>query len=264
MNIQFSLAGTALNSEEALALLESTKGKGSNSVIELERIIDINELDANVLFQTAVATGDQNLASLAWKISVSKKTEPQPVKETPKLTLVTPAKKLQDLDSIIDYLNKTSSYTSTGVAMLLKMSAGKEWFTLRETAIHFANTIFAEDRMLITSKFFRGFEYVDGKLSPIDYNGKIERKKTFHVSPMYIALREGLVYCTRNELLEQVRVLSVGAPYVDQPTPSVQATRRVYYKIRATERGKQLAEMWADLDRYIVRNFAAQIPAKVS
>jgi hypothetical protein len=259
MNIQFSLAGTALNDKEALALLESTKSKNTNSVIELEKIIDVNDLDANMLFQTAVVTGNQELASLAWKISVAKAEAPQPVAKTPEPTLATTSKKLAELDTIIDHLNKTTSYCSTGVAMLLKMSRTQECFTLRQTAIHFANSIFASHPEVLASKFFKGFEYIDGKLSPIGLNGKIERNKTFHVSPMYLALREGLLYCTRNQLMKQMRRLSVGAPYVENPSPSVGATRRIYYAVQATDRGKQLAEMWADMDRYIVRNFAAHL-----
>lgn len=257
MNIQFSLAGTQIETNEALALLaasnqDSTK---SNPVIELDKIIDLHDLDANVLFQTAVTTGNQELASLAWKISVHKQQSSTKPKETPNLTLVSYKRQAESLEAIIEYLNSTSSYCSTGVAMVLKMASEKEWTTLRETAIHFANTMWTKHPETRVSKFFRGFELINGELAPIDYNGKIDRKKTFHVSPMYIALREGLLYCTRNNLVEQKRMLSVGAPYTKNPTASIQSTRRIYYKFKATERGMNLTEMWADMDRYINKKF---------
>jgi hypothetical protein len=121
---------------------------------------------------------------------------------------------------------------------------------------------FANDLMKngsnVSCNFLRGFELRNGELSPIDISSGMERKRTFHVSPMYLALREGLVYCTKHNLLQYKRMLSVGATHSGVTSPQIDNTRRIYYKISATERGKQLVEMWGDLDRYIAKSFEIQ------
>lgn len=261
MNIQFSVGGTLLEANEALALLNLAAGhEKGRPTIELDRLIDLKTLDATSLFQTAVSTGNQELASLAWKISVNKKAQPfsKDTVSSPKLTLVKPAKE-KNLESIIETLNNSNSYYAMGAAMLLRQASQKEWTTIRETAIDFINDMWLSSPNTRNCKFYRGFSLSEGKLTPIDLNSGIERKHTFHVSPMYIALREGLVYCTEQNLVEIKRTLSVGATRSKTDTPKTSHMRRVYYRFKLTERGVELMDMWADIDRYINKTFAGQI-----
>jgi len=256
MNFQFCLAGTPIEPHEAVALLEIAAPKGSSKpMIDISTIIDTKELNASKLFELAVSKQNQDLASLAWKISVQQK---QPATfGAPKLKVVSSVKE-PTLEGIIEQLNGTNSYCALGTAMLLKATSFKQWVTLRETATYFAGEIVNKKLGFPTSKFLRGFEMVEGKPTPIDLSSGIERKHTFHVSPMYIALREGLVYCKKHGLVEQKQMLSVGAPYSKNSSLQIDSTRRIYYKINCSKRGLQLVEMWADMDRYIEKNFELQ------
>jgi len=256
MNFQFCLAGTPIEPHEAVALLEVAGHKGHSApVIEISTLIDTRNLNASKLFELAVSKQNQDLASLAWKISLQQK---QPSSfTTPKLKVVSSAKE-PALEEIIEQLNRTNSYCALGTAMLLKAASSDEWVTLRETATQFACEIVNRKLGFATSKFLRGFDMVDGKPNPIDLSSGIERKYTFHVSPMYIALREGLVYCKKHGLVEQKKMLSMGAPYSKNSSPQIESTRRIYYKIKTSDRGRQLVEMWADMDRYIEKNLELQ------
>lgn len=267
MNIQFSVAGTPLDSSEALALLNVAAKAGTNSnTIELTDLIDVSSLDANQLFQTAVATENSTLASLAWKISVGKWKQPttgsgangNESKPAPKLSIVKPRGFEKDLGSIIEHLNKSSSYSSLGAAIILQQAASVEWSTIRETAIKFVNTMWRAKPETRGCKMYRGFSLVNGELTPIDFNSGVERKQTFHVSPAYIALREGLLFCTNNGLVQTKRAISIGN-YMETKQRNTEQMRRIYYRFKATQRGQDLIEMWADMDRYIDKGFASQL-----
>lgn len=262
MNFQFALAGIPIEMAEAEALLKATRGDTANPVIDISSLIDSENLDASKLFEMAVSKKQQDLASLAWKISMQ---QTKPIKATQmaaptKLRLVEKEESSVDLGEIIDHLNNSRSYATLGVAMLLKATSTKQWVTLRETATFFANELFKQRHVVPPSKFLRGFQVMDGGMSvgPVDMSSGLERRHTFHVSPMYIALREGLLYCKKHDLVEQKRMLSVGAPYAKAPKNNSDSTRRIYYKISATSRGKQMVNLWADLDQYIMKNFEMQ------
>lgn len=257
MNFQFRIGGTILEQNEAEALLSATKNSSTPTIIDLNPVLSHAQMDAGKLFELAVTQKNQDLASLAWKISVQQQQEAKKKEtaKTPKLTLVS-YEKQQSLESIIEHLNNTTSYRSLGVAMLLKATKEREWVTLREVATEFANEMWP--RVSTNCKLLKGFEHKAGKLTPVDLSSGIERRYTFHVSPLYISLREGLIYCKSQNLMEQKKMLSVGAPYAKTTDPRTESTRRIYYKIKATERGEALAELWADIDRYIQKGFQIQ------
>lgn len=262
MNFQFRLGGTLLEPQEAVALFSATTSDSNKKpMIDLDHVIDFDALDPGKLFELAVNKQNEDLASLAWKISIQQTkgtaSKQKATHVSPKFKVLEGTSNTLDLDEIIAYLNRTSCYCTLGVAMLLKVTNEKEWVTLRETAIMFANNLMTKGSSK-SCKFLRGFELRNGVLSPIDLSSGMERRKTFHVSPMYLALREGLVYCTKHNLLQHKRMLSVGATNSGLTSPQIDNTRRIYYKISATSRGKELVEMWGDIDRYIAKNFEMQ------
>lgn len=260
MNFQFALAGIPIELAEAEALLKAMRGETVSPVIDISTLIDSKNLDASKLFEMAVNKKQQGLASLAWKISMqqAKPSKVSKLAVPTKLRLIENEPKPCGLEEIIDHLNNSRSYATLGVAMLLKATSTKQWVTLRETATFFANELFKQRHIAPASKFLRGFQVMDGGLSPVDMSSGLERRHTFHVSPMYIALREGLLYCKKHGLVEQKRMLSVGAPYAKAPKQNSDSTRRIYYKIAATSRGKDMVNLWADLDQYIMKNFEIQ------
>lgn len=260
MNFQFCFNGTPIEPHEAVALLEASSYKGpTKPVIDICNLIDSKDLDAGKLFEMAVSNQNQGLASLAWKVSVQQN-QAQPRKvQTPASHSASKALTVDtdSIENIIEHLNGTSTYTSLGVALLLRATSSKEWVTLREAAIHYVNDVILDKLKLNNSKFLRGFKWDGNQFMPVDMSSGQKRRDTFHVSPLYISLREGLVYCKKHDLVNQKKMLSVGAPYTKNPSPSVDSTRRLYYKIKASDRGQQLIKMWADMDRYIDKVLAA-------
>lgn len=263
MNFQFCFNGTPIEPHEAVALLEASSDKDrTKPIIDISDLIDSKSLDANKLFELSVSNKNQELASLAWKISVQQKQTKQNTVKAQVFETLLPASKEENtsLEDIIDYLNNTTNYAALGVALLLNATKQKEWVTLRETAIGVVNKILISKLHMKNSKFLRGFEWDSNETMymPVDLSSGQKRRNTFHVSPLYIALREGLVYCKKHNLIEQKKMLSVGALYTKTNSPSADGTRRLYYKIKSSERGNNLVKLWADLDRYIEKTFEVQ------
>lgn len=243
-------------------MLEVTSNKNNKKpLIDIGNFIDSKSLDANKLFELSVSNKSHELASLAWKISVQQnQSELKSVNTTVKSFSPKLKHKSSNLEDIIEHLNKSTNYASLGVALLLNATRETEWVTLRETATNVVNNILVKKPNGHASRFLRGFEWniEKQKYLPVDLSSGRERKNTFHVSPLYIALREGLLYCKENGLVEQKKLLSVGALYTKNSDPSSDATRRIYYKVKASDRGRDLTSLWADLDRYIEKVMEVQ------
>lgn len=269
MSLKFGLAGAVLEPNEAMMLLATVDPSlGSSDIIPLDALIDVTRLNAQDLFDLSVKQKNQALASLAWKVSISKESAPVSMRRNAAPEIIAHKKKKvtkyeTPIDTLLEQLNTNSSYAFTGAAMLLKALKDSEGdsITLRQAAVDVANQMWATygpEIKVRNSKFFKGFEYTDGLLKPVVMSSGIDRKHTFHVSPMYIALREGLLYAQSHGLVDKVKLMSVGAPYVDNPSTSKNSTRRMYYKIKLTERGKKLISMWGDLENYVQKVFQEQ------
>lgn len=265
MDIQFSLHGAPLLLSEAEALIQSSRNIKKPLEIDISDYFDVSDLDSNNLFELAVKTKNQDLASLAFKISVSK-SKPSKSLQSQKKTANTivniipyknnERKLKSNVEDIIHELNKSSSLAMIGAAMILKMVSRKDETTIRETAIWTVNTMWEKGGNVQHSKLFKGFEFMGGKLEPIHLRHGIERRHTFHVSPIYIGLREGLSYCLQNGLVTSRKRLSTGS-YKDKPHGAEQM-QRVYYSFKKTEKGEELINLWADLDAYIYKGFCSQ------
>lgn len=267
MALKFELGGAVLEPTEAMMLITTMASQGDSvKLIPLDTIINVNELNAQTLFDLSIKQKNEALASLAWKVSVSKTQAAPTAKVVSKPKIVSHKKKAVTqtnfnylpLEDIIEHLNTNTSYCSTGVSMLLKVLKHIDSVTLRQVAVNIANGMWTAYPALRNSKFFKGFEFKQGKLDPIVLSSGIDRKHTFHVSPIYIALREGLLYCQSQGLVDKVKLISVGAPYVENPSASVNSTRRAYYKVRPTERGRELLSVWGDIDNYVYKAFQSQ------
>jgi hypothetical protein len=266
MDIQFSLHGSPLMMEEAEALVKACPSIHKPVNIELANFVDTNLLASQELFDLAVKTKNEGLASLAFKISVVKenKINETKVKSKSKIELYKYEKKevkVKSVESIIEEINNSNTYTHIGAAMILNMTSVKDYATLRETAIHYSNLMWKNPAVPRHCKFFKGFYYSGSTgMEPIHMAEGIERKHTFHVSPIYIALREGLGYCLKEDLISSKKFLSTGSLYKEKTAQS-ESMRRTYYKFKATEKGKQVQQLWADLESYIINSFITQASA---
>jgi len=257
MNFQFLLQGTPIEKEEAAALFKATQSaKTDYYPIDLEKVIDLKVIDSKKLFDLAVEKKIPDLASLAFKVSLatnSNASKPR-VRNPNRIARRTARVRGSSSEEIIELLNQTSSYWATGAASILLETSSTEWCTLREIAINIVNMLDRQTRMPKNSVLYRGFTQTDEGWEPLDFSYGVERKNTFHVSPVYIGLREGLLWCVKNGLVEQKSLMSV--------TPTNESNKgtmsRIFYKIKATENANSIVGLWADLPNYIESFYRAR------
>jgi len=249
MTFQFLFNGTPLEANEAAVLVKSINSGRIKPTIELSDVFDMSSVDSKALFDMAVDKGSHELASLAWKISVAKPARKTHAKR-PGRPVAAPTV-WEGPEALIEELHKSQSYWSIGAAMLMNyFGASEDWSTLRKIGIHFVNTIGSTKGMPDNSVLYKGFTWNDESMAfePLDYRAGIDRKQTFHVSPMYLALREGLGWCVRHGLVEQKSQISYGSKDQDQDSATM---RRVYYSVRLTKRGHDVIKLWADSYSFI-------------
>jgi len=257
MNFQFLLQGTPIEKEEAAALFKATQSaKTDYYPIDLEKVIDLKVIDSKKLFDLAVEKKIPDLASLAFKVSLatnSNASKPR-VRNPNRIARRTARVRGSSSEEIIELLNQTSSYWATGAASILLETSSTEWCTLREIAINIVNMLDRQTRMPKNSVLYRGFTQTDEGWEPLDFSYGVERKNTFHVSPVYGGLREGLLWCVKNGLVEQKSLMSV--------TPTNESNKgtmsRIFYKIKATENANSIVGLWADLPNYIESFYRAR------
>jgi hypothetical protein len=266
MNFQFLLQGTPIKEAEAAALLEATKGStGEMYPIDLEKVIDMKVIDSKKLFALAIEKQIPDLASLAVRVSVAqseKSVAPKAHGRMSRLKSRSPKKMAYMPDerpeSIIESLHQSSSYWAVGAATILLETGNKEWSTLREIAVNTVRTLDLSTKMPKNSVMYKGFSLQNGEWVPVDSNKGVKRKDTFHVCPMYIGLREGLIWCVKKGLVEQKSMLSVSP---ENENSNRGTMSRIFYKIRATEKADKVVSMWGDLPNYIESFYRIRLTA---
>ncbi len=253
MTFQFLLNGTPLEQGEAATLIKTVRNSRSTPTIELSEVFDISKLDSKALFEIAVTMGSQELASLAWKISVGK-----PAKKMKAGRPAIQKTVWEGPEALIDELHKSQSYWAVGAAMILNyFSEFNDWNTLRKIAIFYVNDIDAlNNKVPHDSILYKGFTWSEelGMFDPVVLRAGVDRKDTFHVSPMYLSLREGMNWCMKNGLVEQKSQMSYGS----LDGASGNTMQRVYYNLRLTKRGQDVSLLWADSNEYILNFFASR------
>lgn len=258
MSFQFLLDSTPIKQTEAIALLAATGDYGDGPIaIELSKVFDLRKIDSKKLFELSVQKENPELASLAWKISVQ-----QPSKTTKKLNSTgrggANLKLVENptTENLIEKLNSYNGYWSAGAALLLSRSANDEWTTLKEIATDYVNSLWDEALATENCVAFRGFERdpQTNRWLPVDARTDVERKFSFHVSPVYIGLREGLLWCRNHDLINQKKGISVGSLRPDVPAKA-DHMQRIFYQVQATSKGRQLVSEWGDIEDYIDQIF---------
>jgi hypothetical protein len=253
MTFQFLLNGTPLEQGEAATLIKTVRNSRSTPTIELSEVFDISKLDSKALFEIAVTMGSQELASLAWKISVGK-----PAKKMKAGRPAIQKTVWEGPEALIEELHKSQSYWAVGAAMILDyFSEFNDWNTLRKIAIFYVNDIDASNNKVPhDSILYKGFTWSEelGNFEPVVLRAGVDRKDTFHVSPMYLSLREGMNWCMKNGLVEQKSQMSYGS----LDGASGNTMQRVYYNLRLTKRGQDVSLLWADSNEYILNFFASR------
>jgi len=257
MTIQFLLQDLPLDRNEVLALMEpGLNGSAKPIKIELSDFIVGSFSDSQKLFEMAVKNNNKGLVDIAWKIAMTKGTSTQkPNAKKPvgfdfhrNVRASEKAHTSLSVEDLIEKLNSHQANWATGAAMLLQATSKGEYRTLKDIACTFVNSNAFDSN----SVNYKGFELnrYNGMYEPVELRVGVERKFTFHVSPIYIGLREGLVWCKKNDLVLHKNGISYGSN--SKTTQGTNQMQRIYYKVKANERGEELVKLWADMDNYIM------------
>lgn len=250
----YTLKGNDLTKDEAVALIEATSN--SPIKIELASILNLRRVDSAKLFKLSVEKQMPALASLAWKISVQNRTEEPAAKKaaTKKATDTEIVSVSKSIDNLIEELHRSTALWATGAVMILSSCENDAWWTLRQIATHWVNELNVSSRSIL----FQGFEFSDGVWEPKEFRAGVNRRETFHVSPVYIALREAQQWLLKNDLIEREQHISRGGHGAEQ-SPQVSAMSRPYYTVRITDRGRDLNELWGDTEKFLIDSFNERI-----
>jgi hypothetical protein len=246
--ITYTLKGKDLTKDEATALVEATSTAPIK--IELSSVLNLRKADSAKLFKLSVEKKIPELANLAWKISVSEQgnvVEPSPSK--PEVVAVQ-----KPIDKLLDDLHQSNGLWAVGAAMILSATANGEWWTLRQVATYWVNNL----DVPVRSVLYQGFELQNGAWEPVELRAGIDRRKTFHVAPVYIALRDALNRLLSNDLVVRTRNVSRGG-HGGANNPAISAMSRVFYSVQINDRGKQIMDTWGDAEEFISSAFTKRL-----
>jgi len=246
--ITYTLKGKDLTKDEATALVEATSTAPIK--IELSSVLNLRKADSAKLFKLSVEKKSPELANLAWKISVSEQSGAvEAPSRKPEVVAVQ-----KPLDRLLDDLHQSNGLWAVGAAMILSATANEEWWTLRQVATYWVNNL----DVPVRSVLYQGFELQNGAWEPVELRAGVERRKTFHVAPVYIALRDALNWLISNDLITRTRNVSHGG-HGGATNPAVNAMSRVFYSVHINDRGKQIMDTWGDVEEFINSAFTKRL-----
>jgi len=244
----YTLKGNALTKDEAAALVEASSTTPVE--IELSSVLNLRKVDSAKLFKLSIEKKLPELASLAWKISVND------APKTPKITksgveVITVSKAPEKL---LEELHKVNGLWGAGAAMILASCSNEEWWTLRKVATHWVNNLEINPRSVL----YQGFEIRNGTWEPKELRSGVDRRQTFHVAPVYICLRDALNWLMENRLVDRTKNVSRGST---NPSASVstQSMSRIYYAVKLTDRGREMVDMWGDINTFVEKAFESRL-----
>lgn len=247
MQLLFNVGGVEIKQSDAEALMSMSNTATIN--LDLASYLTKDQLNAKKLFELSVEKERPELATLAAKIAIGgpikpKKRERQ--KGFRRLHQVVAAD--VDINSCLDTLMTNKKLSSVGAAMILETVNKEKSMTLRDIAYNQVNT--AWDKGLPEScSIFRGFEDNGEEMVPIIAK-PAKGEVTYHSSSVYNALREGLKYLVQQGMAKAIAKTSWGS---DDKKLSGSETllRRTVYEVQLTDKGKDLAGTWGDIDDFI-------------
>lgn len=244
----FNIKGTALSKDEAHALLELSSE--TPIALDLAKVVDLRKLNSKKLFQLSVEKQNPSLAQLAYKIST------RTTLAKPRIRAARKPVEYVDLPvgKLLLKLTDSTSLWATGAAMILEATSNESEWTVRQIATHFANTLGVSSKSVL----FKGFTLINGSWEPLTLKEGAKRSETFHACPTYMALREGAEWLVKNGLVARTEAVSKGS-YSESETPQVAAMSRVYHKLTITNKGKDLLDLWSDIEDFITNSFDSRL-----
>ena len=100
------------------------------------------------------------------------------------------------------------------------------------------------------SSIFKGFKDDGKSIMPVVAKAQ-KGLVTYHGSPIYNSLRDGLKYLVKNGMALAVAKTSWGSNDKEL-TGSQTLLRRTVYEVSLTEKGKELVQLWGDISKFVL------------
>jgi hypothetical protein len=266
-SFQFTLNEQPVTDKEAIALLKAANhGKESQPQIELTKVFNLKKLNTKDLFKQAVETHNQDLATLAWKISVSGGAA-QELSDKPRYRRAKVSHKIEpenlNEDTVISVVCTNTAYWSVGVALL--MYALNERFhpgvTLKEICIDYVNQAWHKFDLPEESILFNGFQREETNMGPVwspIRNTSDTPQSTYPTSAIYMCAREGMQWAKEHQLIDIETCISYGSEKGNDDERTAK-TQRKYYKLSPTQFGTSVFNKWGDSIELVNRYFANRL-----
>lgn len=254
MNVQFNLNGINLKQSEAETLLATT---GTPSIqLDISKYLSKGQVSAEKLFDLSIQKQRPELAALAAKLAIQAPVQQQ--QRQSKLKKRQQRKGIRRLHEIeasnapaiecLDYLLTHKKLGSIGAAMIIETVGLGRPATLRNIAIMQVNKAWNKG-IVERSTIFKGFHDDGRSLSPIISRAE-KGDTTFHASPIYNALRDGLKYLVQNGLAEATAITTWGSDDKELTDNEKQLCRTVY-EVKLSQKGTELFEIWGDIEKFV-------------
>lgn len=254
-NLQFTLYDQQLTEKEANALISLAKKESAEPIkVELSKLVKFKKLNIKQLFELSVTRKDEHLAQLAWKLSVAPNSTK--FKDTTYRKNPVPHQIPQDqlsTDAVISKLCSRKSIWAAGASIILwavyqAEIKPKDNLALRPISELFLNKVWFDDLLEENSPVFKGFNYFpaaakqwEAHISKVDNDGR----ENYYGSPLYSALRSGLLWVKHHGLVDTQEAISVGR--VDGLNDgTTEKMQRKYYTIHPTLFGIDTMKVWDD------------------
>ena len=253
MNVQFNLNGISLKQSEAETLLTTA---GAPSIqLDISKYLSKGQVNVKKLFDLSIEKQRPELAALAAKLAIQAPAHQQQQSEPKARQLRKGIRRLHEVEATdapaiecLDYLLTHKKLGSIGAAMIIETVGSGRPTTLRDIAVEQVNRAWNKG-ITEHSAIFRGFEDNGKSFVPIVTRAE-KGGITFHASPSYNALREGLKYLVKNGLAEATAKTTWGSDDKELTDNEKQLCRTVY-EVNLSDKGKELNEIWGDAEKFI-------------
>lgn len=250
MNVQFNLNGITLKQSEAETILSTSEAPIID--VDISKYLSKGSFSTKKLFDLSIEKERPELAALAAKLAIQSPKPHQPKRKEfqkgiRKLHEVTAS----DSSAIecLDYLLTNQKLSSIGAAMILETVGNGTPITLKNIAIIQVNRAWNKG-VSEESSIFKGFQDNGESLLPIVAKAQ-KGLVTYHGSPIYNSLRDGLKYLVKNGMALAIAKTSWGSSDKEL-TGSQTLLRRTVYEVSLTDKGKELVKLWGDIPKFVL------------
>ena len=249
MQIQFTLGGVAVEKSEANALFKLSGVKELK--VDVTDFIDKSKISPESLFELSVEEKDPGLAAVAAKYAMVYGKGKRKYEKSGRTNIIKIKKVEQDPFKTLEQLVSVPTNRSVGAAMILNSLCDGGTRTLKEIAVDQVNHLI-------------DFGWLDKEDSPGLLKGFVWNKKTkwtantdfkkgplYHQCSVYTALREGLLFLNKFNLVNTEEEISFGSKN-KVLLPSLKLQRR-QYSVTLNDNGLQVMQTWGDSEDFIAQ-----------